>query len=330
MSRLPTILTALLLLTAACPAQQDNLDGRYANGVVAVVEDKVITVEDLRREIGPRVPAVQQMSRNEKEFNERLAVIQEETIQELIDRAVVVKEFRKGDGEEGETRSVPASYIDNAISEELITRFDNDRSKFLGFLKAMGYTMREYRQKVEEDMIYGFMRGQQRKSANIVSPAKVERFYAENRDRFYQEAQVKLALIALNRKPGETDADLSARAAAVTARARAGEDFAKLAEEVSDDSKKSQGGDWGWQKSSDLKDDFSGPLFKLPKGGVADPVLMPDAAYILKAEDTKAGGIQPLSEARPEIERILSGMMARDAEERWLERLRRNAYIRIY
>jgi peptidyl-prolyl cis-trans isomerase SurA len=337
MTRFRFVFFAVFFLAATCPrptgaqTPQDDLDRRYANGVVAIVEDKVITVEDLRREIGPRVPAVQQMSRNEKEFNERLAVMQEETIQELIDRAVIVKEFRKGDSEDGsEVRSVPASYIDNAISEELITRFENDRSKFLAYLKATGYTMREYRQKVEEDMVYGFMRGQQRKSANIVSPVRVEQFYKENRDRFHEEPQVRLRLIALNRKAGETDGALKDRADAVVARARGGEDFAKLAEEVSDDAKKSKGGDWGWQKSADLKGDFSTPLFKLAKGGLADPILMPDAAYVLKAEDKKDGGIQPLAEVRPEIERILSGMMAREAEERWLERLRRNAYIRIY
>lgn len=335
MTRVFPLLFGALFLTAACPgvalAQSDNLDTRYANGVVAVVEDKVITVEDLRREIGPRVPAVQSAARNEKEFHERLNAMQEEVIQELIDRALIVNNFRKGDDEEsGEIRGVPASYIDNAISEELITRFDNDRAKFLAYLKALGYTMREYRQKVEEDMIYGFMRQQQRKGANIVSPVKVEVFYKENRDRFYQEPQVKLSLIELKRKASESPEALKMRADGVVARVRGGEDFAKLAEEVSDDSKKSKGGDWGWLKSSDLKSDFSIPLFKLAKGEVTDPVILPDAAYILKADDKKDGGIQPLSEVRPEIERVLSGMMAREAEERWLERLRRNGYIRIY
>ncbi len=310
----------------ATPAKvSDNLSLRFANGVVAVAEDKVITVDDLRREIAPRVPALQRAARNEKEFNERLEALQDEIIQDMIDRVLIVKEFKKD-----EKRKVPESYVNNAIAEEQIRRFDGDRSKFLAYLRSSGLTYRDYRKKVEDDMIHDYMRGQQRKNQNIVSPARVEAFYNENKDRFFQDDQVHMRLLSFTRQPGDTDEQLLERAAKVTARFKAGEKFEDLARELSQDSKRSKGGDWGWQPRADLKPEFSKPLFLLEKGQATEPILAPEAVYVLYVEDRKFAGIQPLADVREQIERILANQMAKEAEERWIERLRRNAYVKIY
>ena len=105
----PAILASAALLGAAVAAHaeqagapQDNLNLRYANGIVAIAEEKVITVDDVRREISPLVPEIQKQSRNEQEFNEKLESLQEEVIQNLIDRVLIVKEFYKD-----EKRKVP-------------------------------------------------------------------------------------------------------------------------------------------------------------------------------------------------------------------------------
>lgn len=307
------------------PAVADNLALRFANGVVAVAEDKVITVDDLRREIAPRVPAIRRAARNEKEFNDLLEKLQDEVVQEMVDRILIVKEFKKDD-----KRKVPESYINNAIAEEQIRRFDGDRAKFLAYLRNSGLTYRDYRKKVEDDMIYDYMRSQQRKNQNIVSPARVETFYAENKDRFQQEDQVQMRLLSLTRLPDETDERLLARANVVIARFKAGEKFEDLARELSQDSKRAKGGDWGWQPRTDLKPEFSAPLFKLEKGQATDPIIAPEAAYILYVEDRKFAGTQSLADVRDQIEKILINQMARESEERWIERLRRNAYVKIY
>src|SRR5262245_23853513 len=73
------------------PAPTDNLNLRYANGIVAIAEDKVITVDDVRREIGPLIGEVQKKVRNEQEFNEQLEALQNDVIQNLIDRVLIVK-----------------------------------------------------------------------------------------------------------------------------------------------------------------------------------------------------------------------------------------------
>jgi len=305
-------------------APVDNLDLRFANGIAAIVEGKVITVDDIRRDIAPMVASIRNESRNEQEFNQKLEAAQDEIIQQIIDRELIVKEFRKD-----EKKRIPGSYVDNEVAEMQITQFDGDRSKFLAHLRSRGMTLREYRREIEENIIYGYMRQQQRKSQSTVSPVKIEAFYNENKDRFFQEDEAQLRLIQFTRA-GQSDAELKARALEVYERLKAGEKFEDLAREVSQDSRKTKGGDWGWQKKSDLKAEFSDPLFALKKGEFTEPILTPEGAFLLYVEDRKYAGIQPIDQVREQIERILITQSSRQAQERWLERLRRNGYVKHF
>ena len=312
-------------------AVNDSLELRFSNGIVAIVEDKIITVDDVHREIAPLVSTLQKESRNEKEFNEKLEALQDDIIQNLIDRVLIVKDINKPkDGDEKNKRQVPASIIDNQIAEIQITQFDGDRSKFLAYLHSRGMTLREYRKEVEEDIIYNYMRQQQRKSQSIVSPVKVETYYKENKDRFYQEDSALLRVIQFTRPSGETDALLRAKAEAVLAKFRGGEPFAELARQYSQDTRRNKGGDWGWTKRSDIRKEFSDILFNLKKGEVSEPIIIPEGCFLLYVEDRKFAGIQPIDDVRDEIERILVQQMTRQSQERWLERLRRNGYVKMF
>jgi len=331
--------SALLFVVAAfplraqqqAPAVNDGLDLRFANGIAAIVEDKIITVDDIRREIAPLIPTLQKESRNEKEFNEKLEALQDDVIQNLIDRVLIVKEFNKPkDGDESNKRQVPASVVDNQIAEIQITQFDGDRSKFLGYLHSRGMTVKEYRKEVEDDIIYNYMRQQQRKSQSIVSPVKVETYYKDNKDRFYQEDTALLRVIQFTRKNGETDTVLRAKAEEVLQKFRAGEPFAELARQYSQDTRRSKGGDWGWTKRSDIRKEFSDTLFSLKKGEISPPIIIPEGCFLLYVEDRKYAGIQPIDEVRDEIEHILAQQMTRQSQERWLERLRRNGYVKMF
>jgi peptidyl-prolyl cis-trans isomerase SurA len=307
----------------------DGLNLRFANGIAAIAEDKVITVDDVRREIGQYAAQIQREARDEKEFNEKLEALQDSVIQDLIDRVLIIKEFRKEkDGKEA--RHIPESFIDNRIADVLSEQFDNDRSKFLAYLRSRGLTLREYRKEQEEDIIYHYMQGQQKKSQSLVSPVRIETFYKENKDRFYQEDSVHLRLIQLSRGDGLTDAELKAKADEILARFRAGVKFEDLAREYSSDSRRAKGGDWGPMNRSSLKPEFADPVFALKKGEVSDPLLTPDGCFLLYAEDRKYAGTQGIDEVRDQIERMLVSQMARTSQERWLERLRRNGYIKHY
>lgn len=319
---------AFIVLTSSWaaedPAPKDKLDLRYENGIVAVVEDRAITVEEVRREIGPLIPELRREHNTEAEYNKALEGLQSDVIQNLIDRVLIVKEFRKD-----EKKVIPQQYIDNDIADTQNNQFEGDRSKFLAYLRSKGKTKKEYRKEVEENIIYSYMRQQLRKSTSVVSPVKIETYYNENKDKFYQDDAVDLRLIQINREQ-LTDEQFKAKADDVIARLNAGEKFEDVAKEVSQDTRKTRGGDWGWQKRGDLRKEFIDQLFALDKGRFSTPIILADSAYILYVNDRKFAGIQPVDEVREQIEKILVTQMAREAQEKWLERLRRNGYVKYY
>jgi len=322
--------TAARAQSAPSGAIGNDLNLRFANGIVAVAEDKIITVADVNREVAPLIPQMQKAATSEKELNEKIEALQDSVIQDLIDRVLIIKEFRKKKDGDSETRKIPDSYIDSEIARQQSEQFDNDRSKFLAYLRARGTTLREYRGETEEDIIYHYMQGQQRKSSSTVSPVRIETFYKENKDQFYQEDRAHLRMIQLTRNDGETDEQLKTEADAILERFHKGEKFEDLAKEFSRAGNRSKGGDWGWQKRSDLQPAYSEPLFALKKGESTAPIILPEGGFILYAEDRKYAGIQPIDEVRDQIERILGSQMSHTAQERWLERLRRNGYVKHY
>ena len=318
----------LLMIVSHAVAQEsapkDKLDLRYENGIVAVVEDQAITVEEVRRELMPLLGELQRQYKTEEEYNKAVESLQGEIIQNLIDRVLIIKEFRKD-----EKNKIPGYYVDQEISDTQNRQFEGDRSKFLAYLRAKGKTQKEYRKEVEEDIIYSYMTQQKKKSTSFISPVKIETYYNENKDKFYQDDAVELRLIQLNRN-SLTEEQLRAAADNVITRLNAGEKFEEVAKEVSQDARKNRGGDWGWQKRTDLRAEFVDQLFILQKGQFTKPIILPEGAYVLYCNNRKYAGIQPVDEVRKNIERILSAQMAREEQERWLERLRRNGYVKYY
>ena len=84
------------------------------------------------------------------------------------------------------------------------------------------------------------------------------------------------------------------------------------------------------RSAPDVRKEFSDVIFTLEKGQRSDPLILAEGAFIFFAEDRKHAGILPLDEVRPDIERSLVQQGSRQATERWLEKLRRNAYVKHF
>jgi len=322
------------LLVAAVPAAfaqeasaqgiARTADAQLANGIAAIVEDRVITVDEVRREIGLLVPQLQRDSRNEEEFQQKIRALQDEVVQSLVDRVLVVKHFQK------EGRAVPQSFIDNELKNLIRADFDGDRTRFLQYLQSQGMSIREFRRDLEERIIVQYMRSQMRRSESIVSPERMEQFYAEKKHTFYQDEAVHLRIIQLTSLTNESEDVLLQTAEKVRRELEEGARFADLARRYSQDRRRREGGSWDWIKTRELRDDWREVVAHLEKGQMSEPLRSRDGLFLLYVEDRRQAGIQPIHEVRDQIESILISQMARESQERWLERLRRDAYVRFY
>ena len=273
---------ALFAQAPSSPAGQalaERLNARFANGIVAVAEDKPITVADVVREVSPLLPKLRESTRDDATYQQQADQLADKAAQNLVERAGLIGEFRR----EG-SRHIPAEYVDHAIADEIAERFSGDRAKFLDHLRVQGKTMREYRGSVEENIIHQYMRNQQRLAGEADRQAARAVATVVNES---TEPRVHLRLIQLTRSSGETDAALTARADHVLARFRSGEKFEGLALEYSQDVKRTKGGDWGLLKHSDFKKEFADIAFGLNAGEVSSPILLPEGAFILYAEERK-------------------------------------------
>lgn len=102
----------------------------------------------------------------------------------------------------------------------------------------------------------------------------------------------------------ELDVDKQNRAKAeeVLKRARAGEDFAKLAQEYSSDGSSSKGGDLGWFGHGDMVPEFEKAAFALKPGEISDVVESKFGFHIIKLDErkteTKDGKAEEMVHAR--------------------------------
>ena len=144
-----------------------------------------------------------------------------------------------------------------------------------------------------------------------VSEQDIEAYYKDHGAEFEQPRRVQVAHVLVRVPPvGGSDAENQAKAKvdAVIKRAQAGEDFAKLAREVSEDkANAAQGGDLGFVGPGDLVPQFEQAAFALKKGEISSaPVRTPFGYHAIKVLDIKEGGKSPLKEATPKIRERLA------------------------
>lgn len=325
-------LLILICLTASVPfstflhAQEARRiwEPPYSHGIAAAVEDSIITFEELRRELLPLVPRVRESTQNKAEFEKQMSDLYFEVLQSLVDRVLIMKDFKKKEF------NLPPTLIENEFDKVLHEDFDNDRAKFHAFLKSRGKNVREFRTELYEQIVVSIMRGQKQRTASQISPERIENFYNENKLHFYEDEAVKLRIITLRPIAGESSDLMRQNVEKVLAEIESGTSFEEVAKTYSQDSRRERGGDWGWIQRGDLKEELAAPAFALEVGQHSEPLKVDNQTMILFVEDYREEGIQDLVEVRDNIEQILSSQLARQTQEQWLERLRKKAYIRYF
>ena len=162
-----------------------------------------------------------------------------------------------------------------------------------------------------------------------ISPAELKEAYQMDSERFSEPKKVKARHILL--KVGKTDspekvAAVKKRADELLQKIKKGEDFAKLAQKVSEDPGSAEkGGDLGYFKKGDMVKPFEEAAFALKPGEVGGPVKSSFGFHIIKVDDVKEAYTKTFDEVKGTLEKELkleaAKKLARDEAHRAYNRL---------
>jgi parvulin-like peptidyl-prolyl isomerase len=162
-----------------------------------------------------------------------------------------------------------------------------------------------------------------------VSPAQIRAFYDRNRDLYTKFVTFTMRQV-LVRFEGRSEDEARALVEKAAARIRAGEDFAKVATEMSQDPYAAQGGLWPAQKRGDAIPEVERAALNLNPGGVSQPFSTPLGWHIVKLESVEGSSITPFEQAQDEISRKLMEQAQTEARTSLLTELRSKAIVQLY
>jgi len=156
--------------------------------------------------------------------------------------------------------------------------------------------------------------------------AAMRAVYDEAVTKLPNEEEVHARHILFRAAAGDDKAGKEAegKAKAVIARLNKGEDFQKVANELTEDpSGKSNGGDLGYFTKEQMVPEFATVAFGLAKGKISGPVKTQFGWHVIKTEDKRNKPKPTFDEVKPQIEQFV----ARKAQAELVTKLRADAKI---
>ncbi|GAB5046128.1 peptidylprolyl isomerase [Thermodesulfovibrio sp. TK110] len=171
----------------------------------------------------------------------------------------------------------------NRLKDELIKReilYEEAKKKKLA-------NSEEFKRRVEEFKkitLINMLLEQELKNLSQVTEKDAEDYYEKNKDQFIKPTEVRLSQIVVKNED---------EAKKVYERIDKGEDFGKIAKDLSRDEKtKASGGDIGFFKKGQLNPQIENIAFNLKKGQVSMPMNLKGALYIFKVTDVRGTPVQ--------------------------------------
>ncbi|WCJ58455.1 peptidylprolyl isomerase [Fontisphaera persica] len=211
-------------------------------------------------------------------------------------------------------------------------------------LKSIGLTPATYRERLLEQAICEEVINREVRDKNQVTEAEIKKFYDENPKEFEQPEQVRAAHVLIsfkdptdpNPNPG-AKRDLPAAqkeekkklAESILARAKKGEDFAKLAKEFSDDpGSKDKGGEYTFARGR-MVPEFEAAAFATPPGQVSDLVTTVFGYHVIKVLEKIPAQKVELAKVADDIKRYLANEKVQEEMPKYLQKIREEAKVEI-
>jgi peptidyl-prolyl cis-trans isomerase SurA len=302
------------------------LRAELADGIMAVVNNSVITREQVAEFVAPAIDALRQQYAGQDDasntFEQKATGIFNDGLEQLIERQLILHDF------DVEGYRLPDGFVDQLVRDRIRERY-GDRITLMKTLQAQGITYEQFRKEVRDQYIISAMRAKNVAQEIVISPYKIENYYHAHLDDFKVGEQVKLRMIVIN-KSSSDDQSAHRLAEEILAQIKHGASFAQMASVYSQGSQQSQGGDWGWIDRTVLRKQLTDVAFSLKPGQMSGIIDTSQACYLMLVEKKRPAHVKPLNDVRDDIEATLRAQEQSRIEKQWIAGLKAKTFIRYF
>jgi peptidyl-prolyl cis-trans isomerase SurA len=307
-----------LALAVSLPAS-----ARVVEKIAAVVGDEVVLSSEVEQNAGPFMQQIASIT-NPTERAARAASLRREVLDRLIDEHLVEQQATEL------KLSVSSEDIDRTI-EEIKKEHGLTDAQLAQELRGQAMDMKSYRQMLKQQIkrmrVVNIAVG----SKVTVSDSDVQGYYDRHMKSGDSQVKASHIFIAI---PENADAatvlDKERIAKKLLDRAKAGEDFAKLAKEFSEDpATRTEGGDLGYFGKDMLPKPIEEMVFAMKVGEVRGPVRADRGFHVIKLVDRRAKDVKPLTDVKEELRNMLKTKEMERQTKNYLTELRKKTLVDV-
>ncbi|MDR2420178.1 MAG: peptidyl-prolyl cis-trans isomerase [Puniceicoccales bacterium] len=287
----------------------------YENHIVAIVENQIITVDQLRHDwqISHAAP-----DRSRNGTTDSLPLRQH--LESMIDRILIVKEFERKKGK------IPESFIEGHYQQYLQKHFHNQRQLLSEYLQQHGKSIHEFKEEIRQHAIVHFMRQENTKAT--ISPEEISHYYEQHREKFSQKAQIHLQQVLVPYHSIDDRETLQKRLESVLSIRLQGTGFRERIALWQTEIPDMHYQDLGWISPDDLRPELQRAAEGLTRDEHTPWLDISNAWVLLHLSDQRPEYHSPLPEVYEHIQEILCEQRQQENYNAWMRQLRQRAFIR--
>ena len=319
--------TAFVLVLAGLAALAPlRASGEILEQVLLKVNGEIFTKTELEER---QVAFLRQQNRQytEEELGRELAQITPQIMATVVDEMVLVQRARELGYRLSDEQF--RDIIDRLKQENQI----ETEEQFEAALAQEGLTMEDLRRTFERQALIARLQQVEIMRSVSITEVELEQYYDGHQEAFRTTPTVTLREILIevptDSRGLNVAADDAARAKAedTRARIRGGEDFGRVAGEISDAPSRANGGLIGPIDRTELSPSVLERIDALRPGETSDVVRTPRGYHFLKLESATEATVQPFADVRDEVAELVSNERRQSEMRKYVEKLRGQAVI---
>ena len=299
-------------------------EARLVEKIAAVVGDNIILASEVEEKAAPMLTDASRITDPAKR-SARATALRREVLERLIDDELILQQATEL------KLSVTSEQVDQSIDEiKKQNNITDDQLK--DALRGQGMTMTTYRADLKRQLLRYRVLNIAVGSRVSISDDEVKAYY-ERHMKTGENVQVRASHIFVAIPEGadaSVVAEKQAQAQKLLERARAGEDFAKLAKQYSDDAAtRADGGDLGTFGKDMLPKAIEELVFSMKVDEIAGPVRADRGFHVIKLVERKVKDAKPLADVQDDIRIQLRQKEMERQTKTYLAELRRKTLVDV-